>query len=261
MTKHYTAFDRPEILNFLFHPRKEYFDRSEPSGEILDIPVSGNETIGGKLFADSKDSPLMLFFHGNGEIVSDYDDLGPLFTAQSINFIPVDYRGYGRSTGSPTVASMMSDAIDIFNFTVDFMKERGFTGPLIVMGRSLGSASALQITTEYPDKIDGLIIESGFAYAMPLLRLLGIRPSAVDITEEEGFDHTGKIKKYKGPLLVIHAENDHIIPHSDGKTLYEEAGSKDKNMVTIKNANHNNIFMVDMELYMKSIRSFAYGLK
>ena len=47
-------------------------------------------------------APSILFFHGNGEIVADYDDLGPLYNRMGINFLAADYRGYGRSTGRPT---------------------------------------------------------------------------------------------------------------------------------------------------------------
>ena len=256
----YKHLDIPEITGFLFHPRKEGYSGGTSAGENIDIPVSGGVTIGGKLFKVSESSPLILFFHGNGEIVSDYDDLGPIFNSLNINFMPVDYRGYGRSTGTPAVSSMLSDAAEILEFTLKFKKEKAISGPLIVMGRSLGSASALEIASLYEDRIDGLIIESGFAYIVPLLNLLGIRTAGRGITEEQGLNHIEKIRNYRGPLLVIHAEYDHIIPHSDGEALYNEAGSKNRKMVTIKSANHNNIFMMGIDLYMSSIGSFAAGL-
>lgn len=56
-----------------------------------------------------KNAPTLLFFHGNGEIVEDYDDIAQIYLKLGINFLPVDYRGYGRSTGSPTVTAMMRD--------------------------------------------------------------------------------------------------------------------------------------------------------
>jgi hypothetical protein len=256
MNKNYEKFDRPEILNFLFHPRKEEFSGGGSVGEEIVIPVSGGESIGSKLFFRDPASPLILFFHGNGEIASDYDDLGPIFTSQGISFLVVDYRGYGRSTGSPAVSTMISDAHEIFDFTISFMGKRGITGKPFVMGRSLGSASALELAASRPHDMQGLIIESGFAKVRPLLKLLGINPDNSGITDESDFGHIEKISSYTGPLLVIHAEFDHIIPYTDGADLFAASTSAEKNMVTIKGANHNNIFMIGMNLYMSSIREF-----
>ena len=86
----------------------------------------------------------------------------------------MDYRGYGRSTGTPTVIAMMADCRVILAFAREWLEQRSFAGPLVVMGRSLGSASALELAASHPDLIDGLIIESGFAHAGPLLTLLGV---------------------------------------------------------------------------------------
>lgn len=220
----YSLFDRPEILAFLFHPRPDNF-YADSSHEVY-IPVGNNIMIGAKLFAADKNAATILFFHGNGEIVSDYDELGPFYNSIGINFIPVDYRGYGKSTGIPTVSNMMSDCHVILNYTVRLMEENSFTGPLILMGRSLGSASVLELAANYDDKIDALIIESGFAYALPLLQLLGIDVEGTGVQDE--FENNEKIKKFDKPTLIIHAEYDHIIPFSDGKTLYKASPADNK---------------------------------
>jgi pimeloyl-ACP methyl ester carboxylesterase len=125
------------------------------------------------------------------------------------------------------------------------------------MGRSLGSASALELAAGYNDEIDGLIIESGFAYALPLLQLLGIDTSSLNITEEKGFNNTGKIMKFKNPTLVIHAEYDHIIPYSDGKMLYDSCQSGRKRFLKIPGANHNDIFARGLNEYMKAVKQLA----
>ncbi|MCD6271949.1 MAG: alpha/beta hydrolase, partial [Deltaproteobacteria bacterium] len=161
----YTYFDRPEILSRLFYPREEIITSKSDQAEDLLIPIEDGFLIGARFHHADKEAPVILYFHGNGEIVSDYDDLGPLYLDRGINFLPVDYRGYGLSTGMPTVTGMMRDAHIIFEFVENWLKENSFTGPLIIMGRSLGSASALEIAANYEDLIDGLIIESGFAHA------------------------------------------------------------------------------------------------
>jgi len=260
----YSSLDQPEILNFLFHPRKDYgpFEPdSSVSGTHFFIPVEEGIQIGACFYTAAKDAPNILFFHGNGEIVSDYADFGPLYINHGINFLPVDYRGYGRSTGTPTITAMIRDAHVIFNFTVNRLKEDDCTGPLIVMGRSLGSASALEIASHYKDRIDGLIMESGFAFDAPLFQLLGADVDAIGINEKKGFQNKKKIGSFDKPLLVIHAEYDHIIPFTDGLALYDACPAEKKAFLKIKGANHNDIFMRGLNEYMEAVNGFAKNLK
>ncbi|MBW2637471.1 MAG: alpha/beta fold hydrolase [Deltaproteobacteria bacterium] len=250
----YSILDRPEIVSFLFYPRKEgFFSGGEGGkGDIL-IPVAEDVVIGARFHSAGTSAPTILFFHGNGEIVSDYDDLGPIYVKLGVNFLPVDYRGYGRSTGSPTVSAMMDDCHTIFTYVQDWLKEKGHHGPFIVMGRSLGSISALELASHCWDEIDGLIIESGLAYAIPLLQLLGIDAGHLGISEEDGFSNIEKIETFPKPTLIIHAEHDHIIPFSDGQALFEASPASDKRFLMIHGANHNDIFARGLTDYMNAI--------
>jgi hypothetical protein len=121
------------------------------------------------------------------------------------------------------------------------------------MGRSLGSASALELASHYGNQIDGLVIESGFAYASPLLKLLGINVEVLGLREEEGFSNLEKIRRFAKPTLVIHAEQDHIIPVSEGQALYEASTATNKTILTIPAANHNDIFLKGMGAYMQAL--------
>jgi fermentation-respiration switch protein FrsA (DUF1100 family) len=250
----YSILDRPEILSFLFYPREEgFFSRGERGDNDILIPVAENVCIGGRFHSAGTSAPTILFFHGNGEIVSDYDDLGPLYVKLGINFLPVDYRGYGRSTGHPTVSAMMTDCHAIFTYVRDWLKDTGNCGPFIVMGRSLGSISALELASNYGNEIDGLIIESGLAYAIPLLHLLGIDAGHLGISEEDGFSNIEKIQTFHKPTLIIHAERDHIIPFSDGQALFDASPAFDKRFLMIPGANHNDIFARGLRDYMNAI--------
>jgi len=249
--KDFSLFDRPQVLRFLFHPRADQEASTGPFSR-LEIPVDPGVHVDGKFFAVSPNAPTILFFHGNGEIVSDYDDLGYIYREMGINFLPVDYRGYGRSTGVPTVTAMMKDCHAIFRFVRDYLGREGYSGILAVMGRSLGSASALELAHQHPDEIDALIIESGFAHIIPLLHLLGINAGALGITDDL-FEHRDKISTYRGPTLVIHAEFDHIIPFSDGQELFAASADTDKSFLMIPGANHNTIFARGLDAYMKNV--------
>jgi len=254
----YSILDRPEVSMLLFHPRKELKTTVTRSHGIdIMVPVENDEKIGARFHMDKKQGPNILFFHGNGEIVADYDDLGPLYNNMGINFLPVDYRGYGRSTGMPTVTAMMNDSNAIFNFVKKWLLEHFYTGPIIIMGRSLGSASAIEIAVTHKDKISGLILESGFAWTEPLLRILGIDPDAIGFKEESGFRNVDRIKTLDKPVLIIHAEQDHIIPFSEGQALYDACSISDKTLLEIPRANHNDIFMRGLSEYMAAVKALS----
>ncbi len=249
----YSILDKPEILPFLFHPRPE-LGFSSSGVEELTIPAGEGSSIGGRYHHADTKAPTILFFHGNGEIAADYDDLAPFFTNAGINFLPVDYRGYGRSTGEPSVTAMMTDCYNIYRFVRDFMAKKNNPAPLILMGRSLGSAPALELASRYPDDIAALIIESGFAHLLPLIQLLGINPAVHGITTDP-VANLEKIKFYHGPTLIIHAEFDHIIPFSDGEALFHASPDSNKKMLKIPEANHNTIFAFGLDAYIKSVKS------
>jgi pimeloyl-ACP methyl ester carboxylesterase len=248
----YSAMDIPEIINALFHPRTQLW------GDEKDILISVEDDIflGGRFHHAAKSGPSLLFFHGNGEIAADYDEMAGIYGRSGINFLPVDYRGYGRSTGTPTIAAMMSDCHVVLGFVREWLSHHGYSGAIFVMGRSLGSASALELAAAHADTIDGLIIESGLAFTLPLLRLLGTDTDSLGLTEERGFRNLEKISTFRKPCLVIHAERDHLIPCSDGERLYETCPSRTKELLTIPGADHNTIFLIGMKKYMEGITRF-----
>lgn len=254
----YAALDQPSVLERLFHPRPEWSGVfGTTPAEDVSIDVGEGVQIGGRLHTASKTAPTLLFFHGNGEIVADYDDMGPVYNRMGINFFPVDYRGYGRSSGSPTVRAMMTDCHAIFGFARRLLNERGYSRTLILMGRSLGSASVLELAATHPEAVDGLIVESGFAYASPLLRLLGIDPERIGFREAQGFRNIDKIALFRAPTLIIHAERDHIIPFSDGEALYAASRAPDKTLLRIPGADHNDIFLRGMTPYLAAVKSLT----
>jgi fermentation-respiration switch protein FrsA (DUF1100 family) len=251
---HYQVFDKPEISRLLFHPRRELAGLPGAGPERLMIPVGNDVAVGGRFHLSRQDSPTILFFHGNGEIAADYDDFGAIYQGMGINFLPADYRGYGLSSGRPTVTAMMRDGHTVFEYVMAWLTERVCTGPLVVMGRSLGSAPALDIAFQYAERIAGLIIESGFARILPLLNLLGIHDP--ELTEASGPQNLEKIREVRKPTLIIHAEYDHIIPYAEGKDLYEASGGAEKKFLEIPGADHNTLFFQGMKQYLDAIGTF-----
>jgi alpha-beta hydrolase superfamily lysophospholipase len=221
------------------------------------VPVENDIVVGARFHLGDRRHPNILFFHGNGEIASDYDDIAPFYNRIGINFLAADYRGYGRSTGHPTVTSMMQDSHAIFRFVTDWLAQNRFTGPLILMGRSLGSASAIELAATNAERVSALIVESGFAFAGPLLRLLGVDPAAIGFREERAFRHLEKIALFRGPVLIIHAEFDHIIPFSDGQALFDASPSPEKTLLKIPGADHNTILALGLHDFLSAIQKLV----
>lgn len=254
------TLDRPEILARLFHPRRE--SRPPPEGaEDLLVPVADGFELGARFHSSEARNPTLLFFHGNGEVAADYDDLGPLFTGAGWNFFALDYRGYGRSSGRPTATALLCDARAAFPWVRGWLAARGCSGPVAVFGRSLGSVPALEIASGVGfSEVAGLVIESGFARLLPLLEVLGADASRLGVTEEMGFRNLEKIRRYGGPTLIIHGERDVLIPPAEGRALFEASTAEDKRLLLIPRADHNSLFVHGPEAYFGAVADLARKL-
>ncbi|NVM21785.1 MAG: alpha/beta hydrolase [Desulfobacterales bacterium] len=260
MTTHvfgYAKLDQTEVLQALFHPRKEV-DSTPPPGAIdYDVAVEENVRIGARFHMAGVEDPNILFFHGNGEIVGDYDTIGPAYNEHCLSLIAVGYRGYGSSGGVPAASSMMRDAHAIFKDVRGWLKDENRIGPLVVMGRSLGSASALELAATYEADISGVVIESGFAHTVPLLNFLGVDTQALGITEADGFKNVQKIAQFAKPTLIIHARNDQLIPLMSAETLQVQCAARSKEFQMIPGADHNTIMLRMGKSYFENIKRFT----
>ena len=225
-------------------------------GKDILIEVDESFWIGARLHLINKSAPTVLFFHGNGEIASDYDEISQIYNQKKINFIIADYRGYGLSNGIPDIKNIQSDAHIILDYILKYLKEGNYSGSLFLMGRSLGSVSVLELTKRYPNDFSGLVIESGFAEEEPFFELMGTTSEKVGFKKEDGFLNGEKIKTYNGPLLIIHADQDHIVPFNQGKLLYLTCCSENKKLLVIPNANHNNLLEMGFQQYLYEIEIF-----
>ncbi len=257
----YEIFDHPAIQRFLFYPRQDDYEAIDSEAVFkLELPVNDDIKISCSFFTVNKTDPTLLFFHGNGELASEYLDIGAAFNHIGINLFVADYRGYGRSSGKPSVSSMIKDAHGVFEGFKKTLKDGGFTGSHFIMGRSLGSASAIELAAGCPDEFKGLIVESGFCDVTDLLGRVGLK---LPQTGRSNFVLPGfeSVTKIAMPVLVIHGQYDSIVPLAEGEKIYRNIGSRDKKMVIIPGADHNTIFAEGMDLYLKELSGFVNRLK
>ncbi|MFH1147434.1 MAG: alpha/beta fold hydrolase [Pseudomonadota bacterium] len=252
--------DRPEILQYVFHPRRDT-SATLPDG-VLErfISVDSGVQVGVRGRLLGPDAHTILFFHGNGEIGSDYDDTGPLFNANGFNFLVADYRGYGKSGGNPALGSMIEDAHSLYA-QIGSLFSLGENSKLVLMGRSLGSVPALELAAAHNDSVAALILDSAFANTYGLLERIGVPVSMLGVKEDDLSINVKNIEKVTKPTLIIHGHYDRLIPMEDAETLMSYSGAGKKQLVMIPGAGHNDIFAVCGEAYFGMIRDFVIGAR
>lgn len=250
----YSKIDLPSLLVYIFYPRND-FSTCPRYGFDHFVPVAENVSLHCRFYKDNDGWPWILYFHGNGEVVSDYDEISLFYLKNKINLVVVDYRGYGKSTGEPTLTDIAQDAHIVFSAVQDELEKRGFRSDLWVMGRSLGSIPALEIAHRQKDAFRGLIIESGFPSITRLLVHLDVPVAGIDLDKIDG-QCLAMIEKIHVPVLIMHGEYDTLVPPEEAETLMEHIGSQEKSLLIIPGATHNDIMFMGLKQYMEAINAF-----
>ena len=257
----FNLFDTPLIRQILFYPRTAHA-LTEPRDNIVDgtIAVEDDVVLGYRLFKHQQSTaPLFIYFHGNGEVASDYTSFAQEFLDLGVSLLVVDYRGYGWSTGEPRVKHLIGDVVPVIEALPQLRAEHGLTSEkLIVMGRSLGSAPALHAAHTYPEKLAGLIVESGFAQLPPLMAQLGL-PVQLQANLPDPIGNLRKMTEVNLPVLIIHGERDTLIPVANGQRLYDATPTSNKKIVRLAGVGHNNL-LLRIDDYFGAIREFLVSL-
>lgn len=262
-TMNYEKLEHPAVQTALFHPRPDW---NPPPAAARDLEVEVEPGVRlplrFHLGAPEAGAVNILFFHGNGEVAADYDELAPRFHQAGLNLVVAEYRGYGRAEGQPTVRTMIRDAHQLLPLVRETLLAQGKSGYLAVMGRSLGSVPAIDLAAAAdPTLVDGLIIESGIAQTIPLLLGLGVDVGACGLeSEADGFCNVQKIGLFTKPTYILHAQHDQIIPVTLAESLQAFSGAQNKEFQLVPGADHNNIIAKVGDLYFEAIARFCRKL-
>jgi alpha-beta hydrolase superfamily lysophospholipase len=255
----YSLIDQPFLLQFIFYPRKD--STPCPSNAFdLSVLVGKGVSISCRFYVGHHEWPWFLFFHGNGEVVSDYDEISPFYHQKEINFVVADYRGYGASKGVPTLTDLVQDAHLIFKRVKKELTRRNLRKDLWVMGRSLGSISALELAYHYQEEMKGLIIESGFPSVVRIMTHFGMPSQGVGLQKIDQ-ECLERIKKIFLPTLIIHGEQDSLVPLENAKDIYQHLGTQEKKLLIIPSATHNDIMLVGFKGYFNALQEFIERTK
>jgi len=193
--------------------------------------------------------PVVLFFHGNGEVLAWRVPRFRAIVADGTGLIALSFRSYAGSTGSPSEAGLIADAEAAFKFAASLYAPRR----IVPWGYSLGSGVAVAIAASHP--VGGLILEAPYtstvdvaAAAFPYLPVRWLL--------RDSFHSDRRIGNVMAPLLIMHGEKDRVIPIRFGDQLLALA-NEPKRMVRFPRADHvydDSIGTLD------AVRDFLKGL-
>ncbi len=225
---------------YFFQEKLIFYPQRAPGGsksiaryEHLEITMEVDEvTLHGWLLSEGKEK-LIVYYGGNAEEVSHtIDDFRHL---KKYTVLLMNYRGYGKSEGTPEERSLCKDALHIFDYitdTLDFQPENS-----VLFGRSLGTSIALYVASKR--KVSSIILVTPFDSIQNIVQdKIPIIP--VDLIMKHPFNSLPYAEEVRCPSLVLIAKEDRVIKNTYSINLVKHMRGKCTYHI-IENAGHNNI--------------------
>ncbi len=195
---------------------------------------------------------VILFCHGNAGNISHRLDSIRIFHDLGLSVLIFDYRGYGKSHGSPTEQGTYLDAEAVWEYLVNL---KGIPpGKIVIFGRSLGGAVAAHLAATH--EAGTLIVESGFT-SVPDLGATHFPYLPVRLISRFRYRTIDKVEKIVVPKLFIHSPQDEIVPYSQGLQLFARAAEPKEFLEIV--GGHNDGFLVSGEKYISGLERFLNG--
>jgi fermentation-respiration switch protein FrsA (DUF1100 family) len=197
----------------------------------------------------------VLVCHGNaGNISGRLDRALAIHRELGADVLLFDYRGFGRSEGSPSESGTYDDALAAYGYlTVD----RGVEpGRIILFGESLGAAVGVELSSRVP--AGGLVLESPFTSIAAMARVA--YPFIPVTWVRTKYDSLGKIGSLSIPLLVIHGTRDEVVPFTQGQELFR-AAREPKRFLGVEGAGHTDSYVVGGASYWNAWRELLESVK
>ena len=194
----------------------------------------------------------LVWFHGNaGNISHRVENIKLLHELVRVNVFIFDYRGYGRSDGRPSEQGTYLDGEAALELIGNKLGDEN-RKKIILFGRSLGAAIATEMATRFVSQ--ALILESPFVSIAEMARtILPFFPIGPFLQTQ--YNVGERIKKIRGPLLVLHGDQDEIVPIEQGRKVFD-AAPEPKTFFPIAGAAHNDTYIVGGKNYFRQLKVF-----
>lgn len=242
-----------------FPPRyPEGFAKPEAFGIHPDeiwLTASDGVKLNAYFLAAAGSPEVLLWFHGNAENIGMGLDHLKALSGLGVNVMALDYRGYGKSEGSPNEAGVYRDADAAYQYLAETRKFA--PKDIYLYGHSLGGAVAVDLASRR--ECGGLIVESSFTSVPDMARHVYRVPLARYLPRSR-FDSMAKIARVHAPVLIIHGTQDAIVPFEMGRQLFE-AAREPKSFMPIEGAGHDDPYIVGGQSYFDRLQAFLRGAR
>ncbi|HYF19942.1 MAG TPA: alpha/beta fold hydrolase, partial [Ramlibacter sp.] len=239
--------------------RSSYAEGMDDVWIEFDSKVTGQRTKLHGLWLEAEnprpDSPVLLYLHGARWNVAGSSMRMRRMQDLGFGVLAIDYRGFGKSTQAlPSEEMAYEDARQAWDWLARQFPDR----PRYVFGHSLGGAIAIHLAAAVEDE-QGTIVEGTFTSIPDVASSFkwGWLPIGPLITQR--FSAIDKVAKVGSPLLVVHGDNDRLIPRDLGKRLYDAATGR-KHFVLVEGGSHHNTMWVGHAKYREAVRQL-FSLK
>ncbi|AZZ35437.1 alpha/beta hydrolase [Bdellovibrio sp. qaytius] len=207
------------------------------------------ETLHGLLFKANKPKARMMYFHGNRGALDKWGQVGAdLSEKLNCDIFILDHPGFGKSTGSlPTSEKELYESADAA--FAEFIASTDKTLPIILYGRSLGSALASYLASK--NKVQALILETPYLSIKAMAKVLF--PFVPSFFVHYDLDNAKNIQGLNIPILILHGTGDTVVPYIQGKEL--AALNSNAEFITIDDGNHNTL--ANYPLYWNAVENFV----
>ncbi|HEY0142375.1 MAG TPA: alpha/beta hydrolase [Thermoanaerobaculia bacterium] len=231
-------------------------DYGIPEGAVEEkwIETPDGELLHGWYCRAEKPIASGLFCHGNTGNLTISAAVIPHLLNAGFNVLFFDYRGFGKSSGTPTYRGVLADGITAARFH-DRIRPKDL--PSVLYGFSLGGAVAAQVIRRHP--FDGLILQSTFTSLPRITRVLFPR-LPMHYFAGDLFDTLSVIKRLEVPLLVIHGTDDEVIPCFMAHEIVETCGHGSKRIHCVEGGLHKDLFVRDPDTLIWMISQFIAEL-
>lgn len=221
----------------------------------LKIETEDGETLDVWFLEREGANKTVIHYGGNGFLMMKSRPLIDAYADLPAHLLMIDYRGYGRSTGEPTVDGVKTDAKAAYHLAKNNLPVE--PGPIYIHGHSMGSFLAAYIADS--EDVAGYILESPITevdgWTKRLVPWL-LRPFVTfDIADPvKTQNNVERVQRIDKPLLVIAGDQDEITPFRMAEELHEKSSSREKYLVKIESGNHNDLPTFDE--YKSALKEF-----
>ncbi len=223
--------------------------------EELWIETDDGEFLHGWYLRAEKPLASGLYCHGNTGNLTNTAYVMPHLLESGINILVFDYRGFGRSTGSPSLSGIIDDGVAAARM---HEKIRPKHIPSILYGFSLGGAIAAQVIRRHT--FDGLILQSTFT-SLPDITRVAFPNLPLHLFSGRLFDSLAVVRKLTIPVLIIHGAEDEVCPTGMAKQLHESCAAEKKKLVVVEGGLHKDLWVRSPDALVWEINQFAANLR